>query len=195
MSTLQQEAMETFSQWYAEARQLPVEETDAVALATCDAEGNPTVRIVLMRVVDAEGFLFFTNSRSRKGEQLAANPRAALCFYWDALGRQVRVEGTVEKATETESDDYWNQRRRGSQIASTVSQQSSPLPSRETYLRQVTALEKQLEGQPIARPAHWHGYRIRPQRIEFWTNGEFRMHERWVYEQLDGDWSKRLLYP
>lgn len=177
------------------ARGLGLKEPAAVALATTDLDGRPTVRIVLIRGVDERGLTFFTNSRSLKGRQLLVNPRASLCFYWDAVREQIRVDGKVERVTEEESDAYWRQRSRSSQLASAASLQSEKLADTEVYAQAVAELQEKYEGTAIPRPSHWFGYRIVPDSIEFWYGRDARMHERIIYEKGATGWMSRMLYP
>lgn len=189
------EAIERFQSLLERARQLDMKEPDAVALATADRRGRPSVRIVLLRGCDARGFVFYTNSHSDKGRQLAENPHAALCFYWDLLREQVRVEGRVEPVSDEESDAYWSRRPRPSQLAAAASEQSSLLPDRQVYEQRVAKLELELAGREVARPKHWFGYRVAAQRIEFWQGRENRMHNRTVYEETPHGWTRYFLYP
>lgn len=189
------EAFARFDTLYARAHTTGMREPSAMALATVDSSGQPAVRMVLLRGHGPRGFVFFTNQASRKGGELADGPRAALCFFWDAISEQVRVEGPVELVTNEENDAYWRSRPRMSQIASAASDQSRRLPSREEYLRRVEIIEHRFAGQEIPRPAHWIGYRVIPERIEFWTGREARMHDRDVYEWTSRGWDHYLLYP
>ncbi len=189
------EIIERFHRAFREVQESTLSEPCAMSLATCTPDGFPSVRIVLLRGYDERGFVFYTNSQSRKGGELLANPRAALGFYWDQRAEQIRIEGSTELVTTEESDAYWNQRPRMSQIASAASPQSRPLRSREEYLSRIQALEKGYAGKDIPRPLHWVGFRVFPVRIEFWNSRESRMHERTVYEQKNGKWTKGLLYP
>lgn len=174
-----------FHEWFREAKSSEHSDPDAACLATA-ADGRPSARMVLVRTVDSRGFAFFTNENSRKGQQLNSNPFAALCYHWKSLGRQVRIEGRVEHTTTAESDDYFSSRHRGSRIGAWASLQSQPLESREDLLKRVAAIEKQYEGSDvIPRPAHWHGFRIVPTRIEFWQQGEFRLHDRFIFTRDD----------
>ena len=167
----------------------------AMSLATVSPDGNPSVRIVLLKSVDARGFVFFTNLESRKGRELIATPRAALCYYWAALDTQDRIEGTVEPVTDAEADAYFASRARESQIGAWASLQSETLPSRAELLGRVAEVEKLYANKPVPRPPHWTGRRVIPTSIEFWHAGEFRLHERTLYER-DGDrWSLRRLFP
>lgn len=173
-----------------------LKEPTAMTLATVDRSGRVAARIVLLRQLDDRGFAFFTNRHSDKARQLEATHRAALCFHWEALGEQVRVEGTVELVTDEEADAYWMSRPRDSQIGAWASRQSETLESREMLERRVRDMETRFAGQPVPRPEFWSGYRVVPERIEFWTNRPARLHDRVVYErQSDGPWTKRVLYP
>jgi len=189
------EAIDAFRERFARTEELGVREPAAMVLATADANGRPSARTVLLRGVDERGFVFFTNSQSRKGRQMAENPQAALTFYWDAWAEQVHVEGPVEFVPEAESDAYWKSRRRLSQIGAWASEQSRPLENREAFLARVADYEKQFEDRDIPRPPHWFGYRVVPNRIELWYGREGRLHERYVY-QFEGDaWTRQMLYP
>ncbi|MBS1912527.1 MAG: pyridoxamine 5'-phosphate oxidase [Bacteroidetes bacterium] len=185
-----------FGEVFEEAAATGMVEPNSMALATADAEGRPSVRIVLMKGFDERGFVFYTNLHSRKGSQLAANPHAALCFYWQAINRQVRVEGDVVPVSAEEADEYFASRARGSQIGAWASQQSRQLADREELLDAVHSTEQRFEGHPVPRPAHWSGFRLIPNRIEFWTAGEFRLHHRLLFERDEqGGWRSSKLYP
>ena len=188
-------AIAQFRDWLDEANRLELRNPTAVALATCSAIGRPSVRMVLMRGFDKRGIVFFTNSESQKGVELAENPHAAICFYWEALGKQIRVEGGVEEATDSENDSYWQGRSRDSQLAAWASQQSRPLESREVYDAKVVEMKERFDERAIPRPAHWYGYRLVPRRFEFWTESRHRMHEREVFEQSAAGWKSFLLAP
>ncbi|MHC4875754.1 MAG: pyridoxamine 5'-phosphate oxidase [Planctomycetota bacterium] len=192
---LYQEALNGFREKFARTSELGVREPAAMSLATVGADGQPSVRTVLLRVVDERGFVFFTNSQSRKGRQLAENPRAALTFYWDGWAEQVHVEGRVDVIPDFESDEYWKTRRRLSQIGAWASDQSQPLDHRDTLLSRVEEYENQFEGHDVTRPSHWHGYRVVPNRIELWCGKEGRLHERYVYQLEENGWTKQLLFP
>ncbi|XXY51560.1 pyridoxamine 5'-phosphate oxidase [Sorangium sp. So ce269] len=173
------------------------EPTDATAmtLATADASGRPSARMVLLKGIDDRGFVFFTNYFSRKAVELEANPFAALCIHWAKAAEQIRVEGRVERVTEAESDAYFATRPRGSQIGAWASRQSAPLPSREQLIERVREIEARFEGRPVPRPEFWGGYRVVPERIELWRGQESRLHDRVVYHR-DGDgWRVERLYP
>ena len=167
----------------------------AVALATADASGAPSARMVLLKGVDARGFHFFTNYDSRKGRELAENPRAALCWHWDWLEMQVRAEGTVERLSATESDAYFATRPRGHQLGAWASFQSQPLDSRFALLRRVIATEARYLGRAIPRPPHWGGFLLRPERIEFWQGKKSRLHERRHFVREHGIWRCERLSP
>ena len=162
--------VDEFRRWFEEAREAGVEVPEAMTLATADAEGRPSARLVLLKGADERGFTFFTGYESRKGRELEANPRAALVFYWQALGRQVRVEGAVDAVSAQESDAYFATRPRGSRLAAWASEQSRPLDGREQLALRYAEVERQYEGQDVPRPPHWGGYRLHPEAIEFWRH-------------------------
>jgi pyridoxamine 5'-phosphate oxidase len=176
----------------AEAHQV---DTAPMTLATADAEGQPSARVVLLRGVDARGFTFFTNFNSRKGRELDANPKAALCFHWITLDEQIRVEGYIERISDAESDAYFVSRPRGSQLGAWASDQSQILPSRETLEERYREIERRFEGQAVQRPKFWGGYRVVPHRIEFWYGRPDRLHDRVVYIRENGGWTIERLYP
>lgn len=170
-------------------------EPTAFALGTVDERGMPAVRIILLKSVDASGFVFYTNYESRKGRELVATRRAALCFHWQPLEVQVRVEGPTAAVTGAEADDYFASRPRGSQIGAWASTQSRPLSRREDLEERVARYEREYEGKSVARPSHWSGFRVTPERIEFWKGMPSRLHHREVYLR-DGDrWRTEMLYP
>lgn len=178
------------------ARAAEPHDVTAVALATASAQGAPSVRYVLLKDADARGFVFYTNRESRKGEELAANARAALAFLWPTLAVQVRVEGAVELVSDAESDAYFASRPRGSQIGAWASQQSRPLASREVFEQSVAEYHRRFGDQgDVPRPAYWGGYRLVPSRIEFWQGRESRLHERDVYVREGRDWRLGCVYP
>ena len=176
----------------AAARQV---DTAPVALATADAEGRPSVRMVLLRGADERGFVFHTNYNSRKAGELAANPHAALCFHWPTLEEQIRVEGRIERLPSSESDAYFVTRPRGSQLGAWASEQSMVLPSRETLEEQYRATERRFEGSPVPRPPFWGGFRLVPERIEFWFGRPDRLHDRLSYTREADGWRIERLYP
>jgi len=184
-----------FEQWFAEARLAEPDLPEAMSVATCGAQGRPSTRMVLLKGHDARGFVFHTNCGSRKGDELAANPRAALLFHWKPLRRQVRIEGTVEPVSEAEADAYFATRARESQVGAWASDQSRPMASRHEFEARYRALAERYQGRDVPRPPHWRGYRVVPERIEFWTDRAHRLHERRLFTR-DGDgWTEGLLYP
>ena len=170
-------------------------DTAPVALATADAKGRPSVRMVLLRGADERGFVFFTNYASRKGRELTENPHAALCFHWIALDEQIRIEGTVERLPDDESDAYFASRPRGSQLGAWASKQSDPLTARETLEQEYRDTERRFEGQTVPRPPFWGGFRLSPSRIEFWYGRPDRLHDRLVYTKAAAGWTIERLYP
>lgn len=197
MTDLYAEALDTFATLLAEATAGGDPEPTAMTVATCDAHGRPSARTVLLKAFDARGFVFYTNYDSRKGQQLAANPQAALLFLWKQLREQVQVkiEGTVEPVGLAEADAYFASRPRPSQIGAWASLQSQTLSSRELFEARIDAFEKKFEGVDVPRPPHWSGFRVVPERIEFWYGAKYRLHERHHYERVDGQWRKRMLFP
>ncbi len=170
-------------------------EPTAMTLATVGADGQPSARLVLLKAVDERGFVFYTNLRSRKGRDLAANPRAALTFHWQPLEVQVRVEGTVEQVSDREADEYFATRERGSQIGAWASDQSETLARDADLDARVADAERRFAGRDVPRPPHWSGYRVIPARVEFWRNRPSRLHERRLFERHGGEWRERLLFP
>ena len=186
---------ELFDQWLAEARAAEPNDPEAMAFASADAQGRPSVRIVLLRRAGPAGFGFFTNLDSRKGEELIANPHGALAIHWKSLRRQVRAEGPVEQVEDAEADAYFAGRSRDSQIGSWASDQSRPLESREVFEQRYEELRARFGDRPVPRPPRWSGFRLKPERIEFWTDRPHRLHERRLFVR-DGDgWTEGLLYP
>jgi pyridoxamine 5'-phosphate oxidase len=189
------EPFELFAAWLAEATHLEPNDPNAMALATVDPDGLPDVRMVLLKGFDAAGFVFYSHIDSAKGRELAANPKAALLFHWKSLRRQVRIEGSVERAAGNEADAYFASRGRDSQLGAWASDQSRPLDSRETFERRFADLQRRFDGQDVPRPPHWGGYRVVPNRMEFWSDRPHRLHERRLFTR-DGDrWTESLLYP
>ena len=185
-----------FEHWFQEALKAEVLEPNAMTLATVDAQGHPSARIVLLKSVDPAGFVFFTNYQSSKGQQLAANPQAALVFFWKELERQVRIEGRVEKISRAESERYFQSRPRGSQIGAAASNQSQVVANRTVLETRFQDLEARYAEQDIPTPAHWGGYRLTPSLLEFWQGRRNRLHDRLRYRLLDsGDWSIERLEP
>ena len=184
-----------FDDWLAEAREGEPNDPEAMALATAGADGRPHVRMVLLKGHGPDGFVFYTNEHSAKGGQLRENGRAALLFHWKSLRRQVRVEGTVERVPDSEADAYFATRARDSQLGAWASDQSRPLDSRDTFERRFEEAKQRFDGTNIPRPPHWGGYRVIPERIEFWIDRPHRLHERRLFTRRDGGWSEGLLYP
>ena len=184
-----------FEEWFAMATEAEPNDPNAMALATVDDDGLPDVRIVLLNARDERGFCFFTNFESDKGRQLHAHPKAAVVWHWKSLRRQVRMRGPVEVVTPAEADAYFARRPLGSQVASTASQQSRPLDSRQTLLTRVAELSAAVGEGPAVRPPHWSGFRLMPSSIEFWKDGEFRLHDRVRFGREGGGWTSTRLYP
>lgn len=185
-------------EWLDEAGESEPNDPNAMALATADADGRPSLRMVLLKGFDADGFVFYTNLESRKGTQLAENPAAALLFHWKSLRRQIRVEGPVEPVRAEEADAYFASRARGSQIGAWASAQSRPLESRFALEKQVAKIGAKYAVGAVPRPPHWSGFRIRPLRIEFWKDGAFRLHDRFLFSRADPadeGWTVERLYP
>jgi pyridoxamine 5'-phosphate oxidase len=170
-------------------------DTAPATLATVDAQGRPSARMVLLRGVDERGFVFYTNYTSRKGHELDANPHAALCFYWPTLDEQIRIEGTTERLLPEESDAYFNTRPRGSQLGAWASAQSQTLPTREILEEEYRATEQRFAGQPVPRPPFWGGFRLKPSSIEFWFGRPDRLHDRVRYSRDGRHWMIERLYP
>ena len=185
-----------FDAWFAEAKASEPNDPEAMALATADAAGNPSVRMVLLKGHGPDGFVFYTNAGSEKGRELTDNPSAALLFHWKTLRRQVRIEGHVEGVSADEADAYFATRSRDSQLGAWASDQSRPLDRRETLEARFAEIDMRFESQPVPRPPHWSGYKVIPLTIEFWRDGAHRLHERQFFlAQKDGSWDSWLLYP
>ena len=177
------------------AKESGIELPEAATLATVGEDGQPTVRTVLIKDADEQGFVFYTNMRSPKGRQLTSNPRAALCWWWESLQHQVTAEGRVERVSDSEADEYFATRDRPSQIGAWASHQSDELPSRDVLTRAFDDVSKRFENRDVPRPSHWSGYRLYPDRIEFWMGRPHRLHERHCYTRQGDDWVVTLLYP
>jgi pyridoxamine 5'-phosphate oxidase len=184
-----------FEAWLAEATASEPNDPSAMAIATVDAAGKPSVRMVLLRGHSPDGFVFYTNRHSRKAGDMALNSHVALLFHWKSLRRQIRIEGPVTWATDAESDAYFASRARDSQLGAWASDQSQPLDSRATFEARFAEMEQRFAGQPVPRPPHWGGYRVTPERIEFWQDRAHRLHERRVFVREGSDWREGLLYP
>jgi pyridoxamine 5'-phosphate oxidase len=184
-----------FDEWFAEARDSEPNESEAMTAATTGADGQPSARMVLLKAHGPEGFTFYTHEQSAKGRDLAENPRAALLFHWKSLCRQVRIEGAVERVSDAEADAYFATRGRDSQLGAWASDQSRPLDRRETFEHRFEEAKLRFEGRDVPRPPTWGGYRVVPQRIEFWTAREHRLHERRLFTLEGGRWCEGLLYP
>ena len=184
-----------FDQWYDEAREAEINDSNAMALATADARGRPSVRMVLLKGHGPDGFIFYTNFEGRKAEELLANPHAALLFHWKSMRRQIRIEGPVETVDEATADAYFTTRSRDSQLGAWASDQSRPLPSRSVFMTRYADAVSRFDGGPVPRPPHWSGFRVVPQRIEFWQDREHRLHERRLFERQGDGWGEGLLYP
>lgn len=195
MTGLSEEIINEFNKAFKKARVSGEPEPTAMVLATSDGKGLVTSRTVLLKALDKDGFVFFTNTGSIKGRQLASCPRAAATFLWKASGVQVQLVGSVSRVSDEAADAYFSTRDRGSQIGAWASNQSAPLESREALLRQVSGIENKFEGAEVPRPPHWTGFVICPESVEFWTQREFRLHDRFIYRLEEGVWTKQRLNP
>ena len=186
-----------FKLWYEQAEHHPhIEEANAVNLATASAQGLPSSRMVLLKHFDENGFVFYTNLDSRKGRQLSANPHAAMCFYWEPLARQIRIEGRIAPVADDQADEYFASRPFKSKIGAWASKQSQPLKDQATLLKEVTKMAVKYTAQSVPRPSFWSGFQLLPNRMEFWQRGEYRLHQRVCYSRNSlSQWQKQLLYP
>ncbi len=193
---LLKEPFKKFGEWLDKAcTTQEIVEPTAMCLATVDENNCPSARMILLKGFDERGFCFYTNLTSRKGKELAQNNNVALCFYWGALGRQVRIEGAVEKVTIEEADAYFASRRRGSQIGAWASKQSHEMAEWSEFEERIKKVSADFEGQEVPRPPFWSGFRVVPKRIEFWEEGEFRIHRREVFERVIDGWKSKKIYP
>jgi pyridoxamine 5'-phosphate oxidase len=192
---LADDPIEQVRTWFDEARAFGLPMPEAMTLATSDADGQPSARIVLLHGISENGFVFHTNYESRKGRELEANPQAALVLYWQPLGRQVRVEGKIERVNEEESAQYFRTRPRGGQLGAWASRQSEQIESRDILEDRVRELERKYEGREVPLPPFWGGYRLLPDRIELWQHGEDRLHDRFAYERSGDSWTRSRLSP
>jgi pyridoxamine 5'-phosphate oxidase len=194
--TVDRDPIKQFQSWFDEARACGSRLPESMTLATSTKDARPSARVVLLKQVDANGFVFYTNYRSAKARELEENPRGALVFYWASIDRQVRVEGTVARVRAEESDEYFKTRPRESQIGALASPQSDVIDSRKTLEKRFAELETTYQGREVERPSHWGGYRLTPERIEFWQNQPGRLHDRILYERdPQGDWAIKRLAP
>ena len=187
--------IELFKKWFLEAEASEINDHNAVAIATSDEANQPSVRMVLLKGLSEKGFVFYTNFNSKKGSDLKFNKKASMCFHWKSLRRQVRVIGFVEKVTDKEADEYYNSRPYKNKIGAWASSQSQTLAKREDFIKKINEYEKKYPSDNVPRPPHWSGWRLLPSEIEFWLDGEGRIHERSNYVKENGEWKKGLLYP
>ena len=186
---------DVFRRWMEEATAREPADPTAMALSTCTRGGMPSVRMVLLKAADSRGFVFYSNAESRKGGELAANPRAALAFYWPTLGRQVRIEGAAEPVSDAEADAYFASRPRISKLGAWASDQSRPLADNATLERRLAELDEHYPDDDIPRPPYWRGWRVVPERIEFWRDMPYRLHERTLFTRAGDRWTTGKLYP
>ncbi len=191
----QDDPIARFNKWFDQARRANVPLAEAMAVATASRDGRPSVRFILLKHADDQGFVFYTDRRSPKGRELSENPRAAFAFYWDAIGKQVRVEGNVEQASAEEADAYWASRPRPSRISGSVSRQSQEIGSHADLVAAVNRFRDTVKGKDIPRPSYWIGFRLVPDEIEFWTRRNYRLHERELFVRTKNGWKRTILQP
>jgi pyridoxamine 5'-phosphate oxidase len=194
-SSLALNPISQFKDWFEEALSANIAEVNAMTLATCGTNGQPSARVVLLKSVSQDGFVFYTNYISTKGKQMAENPKVATTFFWNELERQVRIEGVVEKVSEEESEEYFRSRPRLSQLGAVVSDQSSEIENREELIKRMDLVTQKFEGKNVIKPKHWGGYIIKPTLIEFWQGRPGRLHDRLQYELIEGEWNITRLCP
>ncbi len=188
--------IDLFKKWFSDAEKSEVNDPNAFAIATADKSYQPNVRMVLLKGLNEKGFTFYTNFNSKKGGELKNNSKASMCFHWKSLRRQIRVLGNVEEVTPKEADEYYNSRPYKNKIGAWASSQSQLLDKRETFIKKISEFEKKFDkSTTVPRPPHWSGWRVLPKEIEFWLDGEGRIHERLVYFKKNSKWEKKLLYP
>ena len=187
--------IELFKKWFAKAEETEINDPNAVAVATTDNTNQPSVRMVLLKGLSDKGFVFYTNFNSKKGSDLKINKKSSMCFHWKSIRRQVRIIGTVEKVTDKEADDYYNSRPYKNKIGAWASSQSEVLDKRDDFIKKIETFKKKYPSNNVPRPQHWSGWRLMPSQIEFWLDGEGRIHERLNYKKEKGNWKKELLYP
>ena len=188
--------IDLFRKWFDKAKEKEINDPNAVAIASADKNNQPNVRMVLLKGLSNKGFVFYTNFNSKKGTELKSNQKASMCFHWKSLRRQVRVLGNVEEVTKAEADDYYNSRPYKNKISAWASSQSQVLDDRETFLKKIKEIEKKYpDKKDVPRPPHWSGWRLLPSEIEFWVDGEGRIHERLNYKNINNKWIKEILYP
>ena len=187
--------IDLFKKWFSEAEKKEINDPNAVAVATSDKDNQPNVRMVLLKGLSDKGFVFYTNFNSKKGSELKINQKASMCFHWKSLRRQVRISGEVEEVTAKEADDYYNSRPYKNKIGAWASSQSETLKNRQEFLEKVKSFENKYPSNNVPRPSHWSGWRLAPIQIEFWLDGEGRIHERLNYVLTNNGWKKELLYP
>ena len=188
--------IDLFRKWFDKAKEKEINDPNAVAIASADKNNQPNVRMVLLKGLSNKGFVFYTNFNSKKGTELKSNQKASMCFHWKSLRRQVRVLGNVEEVTKAEADDYYNSRPYKNKISAWASSQSQVLDDRETFLKKIKEFEKKYpDKKDVPRPPHWSGWRLLPSEIEFWVDGEGRIHERLNYKNINNKWIKEILYP